>query len=233
MSEGEVELVVVGRRERKKLQTRRALEEAALRLFAERGFDGTTIEDITEAVDVAPRTFFRHFASKEDVLLAEKRAQLRALRAFLDAVPEGAEPLEVIHQAMHRLAVEYEEQRGVILLQAQLVERTPALLGAFLRSYADYETTITAAVARLTGCDPHREVYPTLVSAVTLAAIRTALAVWCTGGCRAHLPTLLDESFALLGTGLQRPPGRGREPRQAAPSPAGGRVFTTFLPPRD
>lgn len=218
----------VGRRERKKLQTRRTIAEAALRLFAERGFERTTIEDITEAVDLAPRTFFRHFASKEDVLLAEKRAQLEALRAFLEAAPAGAEPLEVVCDGLSRIGTDYERQKATVLLQAQLVEQTPSLIGALLRSYAEFETTITAAVARLTGSDPRRDVYPALVASTSLSAMRTALALWCAGGCRGHLPTLTDRCFAMLATGLRRPPAPGPEGSLMTTPPHPGGLVSTL-----
>src|SRR5262245_43784618 len=59
----------LGIRERKKQRTRQALRQAALELFLERGFEATTIADITAAADVAPRTFFSYFQAKEDVVL--------------------------------------------------------------------------------------------------------------------------------------------------------------------
>ena len=77
----------MGLRERKKLRTRRAIAGAALRLFAERGYEETTISDIAAAAEVSPRTFFSYFPSKEDVVFAEMDERLADVRAGLAERP--------------------------------------------------------------------------------------------------------------------------------------------------
>src|SRR5690349_2475721 len=78
---------VAGRRDRKKNETRRALRDAAHRLFAEKGFSRTTIDDITEAADVSRRTFFRYYDSKDDLLRTDIADLLPVMLAALRARP--------------------------------------------------------------------------------------------------------------------------------------------------
>src|SRR5215469_4448802 len=88
----------LGLRERKKLQTRKTIARAALKLFAERGYDETTLADIAEAADVSPRTIFAYFQNKEDILFREERAFLDDLRRRLEERPEGTTTVDALRE---------------------------------------------------------------------------------------------------------------------------------------
>src|SRR5882672_9333164 len=84
------------RREHKKARTRDDLVQAALGLFSKQGFDATTVEDIAAAARVSPRTFFRYFANKEEVLFHHKDEDLASLQAALSARPPGESALQAL-----------------------------------------------------------------------------------------------------------------------------------------
>ncbi|MCW2902925.1 MAG: transcriptional regulator, TetR family, partial [Streptosporangiaceae bacterium] len=93
-----------GRRERKKRRTREALVEAAFELFREKGFEATTVEEIADAVDVSSRTFFRYFASKEDVALTFQEEQLAAVLAALAARPADEPVVTALRRSVVSIA---------------------------------------------------------------------------------------------------------------------------------
>src|ERR1700755_2415926 len=121
----------MGLRERKKQQTRDALVEAAARLFAEKGYDGTTVADIAAAADVSTRTFFSYFRAKEDVLFAGTDQRLQAIAQSFDALPAES-PLEAVHRIVEHVLAASDDLPGpdrltVMLtkpeLQAQALQR--------------------------------------------------------------------------------------------------------------
>jgi AcrR family transcriptional regulator len=72
-------------------------------LFAERGYDHVTVADICTAADIAPRTFFRYFPTKDDVLAEPSRAMTDRISTFLAEAPDGLPDGEVLHRALRRL----------------------------------------------------------------------------------------------------------------------------------
>jgi AcrR family transcriptional regulator len=93
----------VGRRDRKKNETRQALRDAAHRLFAEKGFSQTTIDDIAEAADVSRRTFFRYYDSKDDLLRSDVSDLLPVMLAALRARPAAEPPFAAILASLRTL----------------------------------------------------------------------------------------------------------------------------------
>src|SRR5437016_14652217 len=88
------------RRQRRSAETREKLFRAALKLFAEKGFAETTVEDITNAADVGKGTFFNYFPSKEHILIAFSDMQLGKLERFVEVVRNGNEPMRSFFQSM-------------------------------------------------------------------------------------------------------------------------------------
>ena len=109
-----------GRRERKRTETRERIFRAALRLFAERGFTATTIEDITQAADVGKGTFFNYFPSKEHVFGAFGELQVSKVAAAVADPRALAQPVhQVLREMVHALAEE--PGRSPALVRALMV----------------------------------------------------------------------------------------------------------------
>jgi AcrR family transcriptional regulator len=197
-----------GRRERKKLATRQALQDVALRLVAERGLDRVTVEDISEAADVATRTFFNYFSSKEEALLGNLPEKVASVHRMVLDRPAGEPPLEAACQVLRAMTVTLTERREERLLRQQVIERHPGLLARQLGMYASFERALAAAVAeRLGGLQDG--LYPRVVAAVAVAAARSAVSTWMADQGRRPLAEILDAAFAQLrDLGAPELPGR-------------------------
>ena len=154
--------MTAGLRERNKLRRREQITDAALRLFAEQGFDGTTIEEIAVAADVSRRTFFRYFARKEDVILGWKQRTAEELREGLAARPASESPLEAVQGALATVVASYGARPDLTLGLMRLFESPPTF-----HPDADYESwdaVLTEGLARRLGVDPIRDPEPRLVA---------------------------------------------------------------------
>jgi AcrR family transcriptional regulator len=198
----------VGLRERKKLRTRAQLTEAALRLFSERGFDATTIEDIVEEVEVSPRTFFRYFDSKEDVVIGFFDDLGKELRAMLAARPPEESPFTAIRRALGSLVDLYTAQANRVIAAKRLAHDTPAIRARLLDKHARWENGVAEELAARLGADLDDDPRPRLIAAVALAAFSTAVTKWVDSSGRQDLPALLDGALEAVATGLDRSPAR-------------------------
>lgn len=154
-----------GLRERKKQQTRDTIARAALQLFAERGYDDTTLAEIAEAANVSPRTIFAYFENKEDILFCEEAGFLDKLRRLLDDRPEGTTTVDAIREFLSSFEPPDEAAR----LRKQIVMATPALQTRMGARHAQLEPMLAASIAKDLGAEPG-DLRPLLIAASITAA---------------------------------------------------------------
>jgi AcrR family transcriptional regulator len=104
------------------MRTRAAIEAAALELFAEQGFANTTVEQIAEAADIATRTFFRHFPSKDAVLFGDPTREADRMREVLATRPTDEHPMRSVAAALLDAAERIEVDRAQHLMRAELLD---------------------------------------------------------------------------------------------------------------
>ncbi|WP_245730225.1 TetR family transcriptional regulator [Micromonospora pallida] len=193
-----------GRRDRRKRQTRATLSTTALRMVAEHGLDHVTVDEISEAAGVSPRTFFNYFGCKDEAVVGNAVVDEARLDARLAAVPADVPAVAALRTAFAELVDDIQADRDLWSLRMQVVERNPALLSRLVTIGVRNERTITAAVAARLGL-PGDHDYPALVAAVTGAALRSCLGQWARSGGTRPLTDLVDEAFAALAAGLPEP----------------------------
>lgn len=187
---------MVGLRERNKLRRREQITDAALRLFAEHGFDRATIDEIAAEADVSRRTFFRYFARKEDVILSWKQRTAEELREALAARPPEESPLDAVHGALATVAAGYAARPDLTLGLMRLFESGPTLhAGA---DYTAWDAVLAEGIAQRMGVDPLRDPTPRLIASVGFAVLAATIESWGAAGGKEDLIDLLDEGFGAL-----------------------------------
>jgi AcrR family transcriptional regulator len=205
-----------GLRERKKARTHEAIIDAALDLFERNGYDATTVEDIAAAADVSPRTFFRYFESKLDLVMARSGTKDASLGPSIAARPAGEGILDAVRQVMR---VELEEQLAdpLVVRELQVMLTTPSLRNLAREHFYREEAEMIGAVADRLGLQPDD-----LTAHVTAGVIASALWItvnrWvATGAAPERLWPMIDEAFAILADGLE-PASPKHIPQHRAPA---------------
>ncbi|MCY1715565.1 TetR family transcriptional regulator [Microbacterium sp. SL62] len=178
--------------------TRERLREAAMQLFAERGFDATTVPDIVERAGVTRRTFFRHFGDKREVFFGDDEIP-RLAAEMLAAAPADSSPFEIAWAGFQSLATDrFEPRRDEIVAARRLIEAEPALRERDLQKQADLRAVLVEGY-RARGIE---SLQARVLAGVAVELLQTALEQWAadvTGTpLRAYLERVRREMSAVL-----------------------------------
>lgn len=192
----------VDRRGRKKAVTRETLTREALRLALAHGYEQLTVEAITDAADVSVRTFFNYFASKDEALLPTDPGGADALAAAVAARPAAETPVAALRAVLGQLGQTFEARKPVWQSRVELVRANPQLWPRLFASFSAFERTLTEAVAARVGADPDSDLFPGVVAAAVVGAMRVAVTHWQTRDDGVVLADLLAEAFDVIASGL-------------------------------
>ena len=178
----------------------RELEVIALRLFAEHGFDETTVEQISAAAGVSSRTFFRYFDSKADVLWHDFDQEVAALRETLAGIPADVSALEGIRQAVVQVNRYTAADVPELMTRINLIATVPALQASSSIHYDAWERAVIDFAAQRLG-EPATTLRPVAIGRATLAVCRAAYEQWVSRG-DADLTVYLDQALKLMADGF-------------------------------
>jgi AcrR family transcriptional regulator len=201
----------IGLRERKKQRTRELIVERAMALFDERGFEHVTIADIAAAADIAPRTFFSYFPSKEDVVFHDFHTYFAALEDRMDARPAGESTLDVLRAFVEGILERMDHDDPAEQCRRRVVANSPALQQRDREIVGRFERLLADNLARDLGVD-RDSARARVVAAAAAAALTELERVF----DKEHMPenpmAAFDEVFAFVRAGIdafQRGPRAG------------------------
>ena len=188
-----------GLRERKKQRTREQIVEAAFRLFDKRGYHATTVADIAAAADIAPRTFFAYFPSKEAVVFFDYEPIIAALRAAIEQRPEGESTIDALRRWLEDSLPAERHESDKEQLRHCLIADEPGLAAHHRHLLPRFEDFLREGVARDLG-DPPDTLRPKLVAAAATAALS---GIGESGADKSESMQLVDQALVFLRAGVE------------------------------
>ncbi len=189
-----------GRRGRDQRDTGVALEQAAVALFASKGYDNTTVDEIARCAGVSPRTFFNYFPAKEDVLFAHGHDRARRLRDAVAAQPSDILSLHALREAFGSMSEDFLSNRDAILIQARAIRSSPVLEGKLVGIRRDWEAAMASGLAARAGRDV--TMADRVLAGVAMAVLDVAVAGWVDAGGDGDLLDLVADGFGAIGSSI-------------------------------
>lgn len=193
----------LGLRERKKIKTREAIQQHAIRLFREQGYSATTIEQIAEAAEISPSTFFRYFPTKEALVLEDDYDPL-LIEAFQTQPPELG-PIQALRRAMiDGLSRIPEDVRESIRERMQLAMTVPEVRAASLNQLMSTVGMLAGLIAARVGL-PEDDLYVITLAGSVIGAVMSVQS-YALNHPEADYLGLFDQALAHLESGFSLEP---------------------------
>lgn len=181
---------------RKQQLVRNAIYDAAIELFAARGFDETTVEEVAQAAGVSRRSFFRYFASKDDLLAQNVVQYGNMLTAAITACPPALTPLETVRETVLSV-IKHTVAKPVTRQVIEISQRSASARQAHLSRMMDVEDSVAAAFAARVRSASGDHLKPRLLASLTLSIINVAIIAWFRGEYQ-DLSTAAKQAFSQL-----------------------------------
>lgn len=185
----------IGLRERKKIKLRRSVQQEALRLFAEQGYDATTVEQIADAADISTTTFYRYFPTKEDTVFHDE------YDLVVEEIVEASDPqdplVDVVRRVVAALSAALEDERETALARLRPRESVPALKARLGAEGQGNRDLYLGLFSRRTG-RPVDDYRLRVTAAALTAAQLEAVHAWGDADGATSLRELMDEAVTVL-----------------------------------
>lgn len=178
------------------------LTQAALELLVREGFDAVTVDEIAAAAGMSKRTFFRYFASKEDVVVQFLTGMGTAMRDELASRPATEPPSTALRHTVWCSVDACASHADRALRVVQVILGTPALLARFLERQAQWRDELAAELAERLGLDVATDLYPHLAAGMALTAFHAVLQRWSDSDGTEDPAALTDRCFAVIAPAL-------------------------------
>jgi len=190
--------MTLGLREMKKERTRTDIVRVAMDLFAQRGFDEVTVDQIAAVAEVSHRTFYRYFATKEELILGSLQQALADVSEAFASRPRTESAIVSIREAVLGLAASYEDSLDRDLQRAAVIRATPSLQQRQNERRAAFEGVMIPLIAERLGVDPTLDLRPALIAGCAVTAMRVATTQWLLGDGSQPLLPIVEHALSML-----------------------------------
>lgn len=217
----EKDACTLDKRYARRVRNRKALIKAAVELFSKQGYDSTTTDQIAALAGVSPRTFFTHFATKDEILFDGYADRLNeASQQFRDAADMSL--ADALEQTADAVAASMSRQPEVFLARARMYDTVPSLRATMLAINEVWIDRMSAEVAERMGLDVHTDVRPRLAATLINGANRVAIQLWVARGGQEDLRAVFQESVPLVRSAIEQIEASIRRKSRTARAPRAG-----------